>query len=340
MDVKVTVPEREVEIKMPPIEVPAQEVILTIPATVVPSLAFTATLPAYTVTVAIPEEPPLPKWMRGVRVQAGSCSDAAECGKTLACMERAGANAVYYSVNTNTEYLGRLNFVGPEARRRGMQVYALLVGARLGWPSHPEWNARLNHPQVTDDWLDFTLLAAREYVANAAREIVTNYDVDGILLDRTRWSGSWIKKANLSADEISKTVQGVYDAVKAVRSDILVAASPSADHNFAVEWWGQRWHDWLDDGYVDYVTPMAYAPNEAALRRMLAEWDATGYFPGRIIPRLAVVWFDPTKPKTPAEMTGWIQICYGAGATGMTLWDARHLCRNSALVEALGAGGW
>jgi len=336
-EIKIAIPEQEIEVEIPAVEVPPQEIMITIPGTWLPSRSLTVTLPAYTTTGTVTEEA---EQIRGVRIQAGSCSDAAECRETFACLGRAGANAAFYSANTSREYFSRLSYVVPEARERGMKVYALLVGSRLGWPTHPEWNARHNFAAVPENWLDFTLPAAREYVANAAREIVMNYDVDGILLDRTRWNGGWIKKAGLGHQAITETVRGVYDAVKAARPDALVAASPSADIGFAKEWWGQDWPTWLDNDWVDFVTPMAYAPNETALHRMLSEWQATSHFPERIIPRLAVVWFSPVRAKTASEMTSWVQICYDAGGVGMTLWDDRHLCQNPALVAALGAGGW
>ncbi len=296
----------------------------------------------------VPPVPVVPITVRGVRMQAASCSTESKCKRRLDCLQTAGVTALYYAIYSNEAYyhsdllphrsFDSLAYLVPEAHARDMEVYALIASAKIGWPEHPEWNARLNHPNVTEDWLDFTLPEARHFVADVAEEIVTNYDVDGILLDYTRWGGSWIKKANLSADEISETVRGVYEQVKTVRQ-VAVTASPSADHDFAVEWWGQRWHDWLDDGYVDYVTPMTYV-DDSWLHKLLDEWTATNHFPGRIIPRLSVCWFNPTRQKSAEEVLRQIEICYDAGATGVALWDDRYLCKDSDLVEALGAGGW
>jgi hypothetical protein len=288
--------------------------------------------------------------VRGVRMQASSCSYTGECERRLDCLQEAGVNVVYYAVYHETAYYSSdlmshrsfdsLACLVPAAHERGMEIYVLLPTAKIGWPEHSEWNARYNYSQVTDDWLDFTVPEARSFVADVSEEIVANYDVDGILLDYIRWMGGWAQDAGLTAEPVSLTVQGIYERVKTVRPGVAFAASPFADIDYARSDCGQDWVGWLDGRYIDYVTPMAYADSTSQLRGWLGEWDATGHFPDRIIPRLSTVWFEPTQPKTVQEVLNWIQICYDEGATGMALWDDRYICQNSDLVEALGAGGW
>lgn len=290
--------------------------------------------------------------MRGVRVQASGCSYASRCNSRLDCLQAAGANVLYYTVHNTKAYyhsallphrsFDSLEYLVPRAHDRDMRVYALIPVAAIGWPEHSEWNARLNYPAVSDDWLDFTVPEARAFVADMAEEIVTNYEVDGILLDYTRWSHRWSNTAGLSHEEISLTVRGVYERVKAVRPQVLVAASPSADLGFAKSYWKQDWETWLDNRWVDHVTPMAYvSKGEDHVDRWVREWSATGHFPDRIIPRVSTCWFAPAfEVKPVGQVLGEIEFFLYGGATGIALWDDRYLCGNSDLVDALGARGW
>jgi len=288
-----------------------------------------------------------PYIFHGVRMQASSCSTASGCSQRLDCLLTAGVTVLYYPVYYKKAYyhsdmlphrsFDSLAYLVPEAHARDMEVYPLITAAYIGWPEHPEWNARLNYAEVPDDWLDFALPEARAFVADVAEEIVMNYDVDGILLDYIRWEPDWVESANLSADDVSLTVQGVYERVKVIRPAVVTASVFS--NYWSARGAGQMWYEWLSDGYIDYVTPMAYV-SDSDLQVVLNEWRDSEYFPKQIIPRLSVVWFDPTTPKPVEDVLRQIDMCYDAGAIGMTLWDDRYICNNPDLIEALGAKGW
>ncbi len=288
--------------------------------------------------------PNLPVPLRGVRMQAASCSDASGCGQQLDCLQAAGFNVVYYTVIADnqayyssalmrSQSFDSLAYLVPEAHKRGMQVYALMTVAALGWNDHPEWNARLNHPAWKDDWLDFSVPEARSYVAGLAKEIVTKYEVDGILLDYIRYNTGF-EQAGLNANDVSLTVQGIYDAAKSVRP-VTVAASvlPSGDSG---RWVGELWYQWLDGGYIDYVTPFDYV-DDNELRTLLQEYKVSGYFPEQIIPRLSVALFGPARPRPMQDTLRQMQIVDQAGAIGVSLWDDRFICSDPNLVKTLGA---
>jgi len=291
---------------------------------------------------------------RQVWMQISGCSSPSRCDERLVCLQAAGVTRIYYSVYYQTAYypsrllphrsFDSLAYLVPRAHARGMEVYAAMASGHMGWPEHPEWNARLNHPNVTQDWLDFSLPEARDFLADVAEEIVRNYEVDGIMLDYTRWREEWYRAAHLSAGDISLTVQGIYNRIKAVRP-VALAASPAGDHRYAAYWLGQRWYDWLDGGYIDLVTPMAYH-DDTWIRNRIAEWRMSGHFPGRISPLLSAAWFSwnpghtQEEPKTTAEVVHQIDLCYDEGSAGVALWDYRYLCGNRDLVRVLGSGGW
>jgi len=295
-------------------------------------------------------EPSTP--MRGVRMQASSCSTQSKCAQKLDCLQQAGANVLFYPIYYRDAYyhsdlmhhrsFDSLAYIVSEAHTRGMEVYALITAAYLGWPEHPQWNASLNHSGVPEDWLDFELPEARSFIADVAEEITVNYDVDGILLDYIRWHPHWRFDAEEHADTITATVRETYRRVKADR-EVTVAASVFKCRVHATDA-GQMWYDWLDEGIVDYVTPMTYIePSNvvAELEKYLDEWDESGHFPQRIIPRLSTCWFRPDfEQKTVDHLRREIRMCQEAGATGVALWDDRYICKSPNLVEALGGGEW
>jgi hypothetical protein len=287
--------------------------------------------------------------LRAVWVQASSCSSPSACDRLLGCLQASGATRIYYLLYYGRAYyhsdlMPHLNFdslayLVPAAHARNIEVFGTIPVAYMGWPQHPEWNARYNHRMVTRSWLDFAVPEARAFVAAVAEEIVTNYDVDGISLDYIRWHQDWYRQAGLSAEDISLTVKGVYERMKTVRPDALLTATPHADHEYADRMRGQRWQDWLDGGYIDYVDPMCYRQG-AWLRSRLREFQDTGHFPGRIIPLLAASNFYPERQKPADQLIEEIQLCRDAGAVGIALWCDRWLCGNQVMIEALGAGGW
>lgn len=310
---------------------------------------FTMTVQSFDVTVSgfqveVLDEEPEPAPLRGVRGQASNCSTATKCSALLDCLQAAGANfylypafgasshkAYYASKIVPQRYSDRdpLQYLIEQAHARDIQVYALVAAATIGWPQHPEWNAQANHAEIHTDWLDFTLPETRAFIAGVADEIA-DYDVDGILLDYIRWPIDDV----LPAGPITETVRQTSQAC----GNVTLAASVLADPAYAPHQ-GQDWVHWLTEDYLDLVNPMAYYDNDI-LHLLLQAWHDTGFFPNHIIPRLSVAQFDPFQIKLVAEVLQQIQICYSAGATGMTLWDDRYVCRNSELIEALGGGGW
>ena len=280
--------------------------------------------------------------LRGVRTWPWD--DPAECDARLDCFEAAGVNVIYlacyysgrayYNIDLMPWRFDALGYVLPRAHDRGMKVSALLPVAMMGWQEHPEWNAL---PALreggTENWLDFGNEAARAWIRDVVREIHTNYAVDEILLDYIRGACKFVDGA-IPADAVTATVASVADSLPA---DVTLAASVFAGRAWGIECASQPWYDWLEQGYLSYVTPMAYfeGVSDAAfwgqLTAAVNEWKGSGLFPARILPRLSV---------RRAEVLEHIDWCYAAGATGMTLWNDSDMCADAALVEALGGGAW
>lgn len=120
----------------------------------------------------------------------------------------------------------------------------------------------------------------RELIINGVREVVGNYDVDGIHFDDyfypevdngdpNRWfdkpeydaSGSSLPIAGWRRENINSLVRGVYQAVKEIRPAVQFGISPEGyvDHLRSDTRLFADVDTWLSqDGYIDYIMPQIY----------------------------------------------------------------------------------
>lgn len=117
---------------------------------------------------------------------------------------------------------------------------------------------------------------ARTLIVNGVKEIVQNYDIDGIhfddyfypttsaSFDRSSFEsykngGGTLTLANWRRENVNLLVKAVYKAVKAMDSNVLFGISPQGnnDNNY-----NQQYIDvkkWLSsDEYIDYICPQVY----------------------------------------------------------------------------------
>lgn len=114
---------------------------------------------------------------------------------------------------------------------------------------------------------------ARKLITDGVREIVENYDVDGIHFDDYFYpttdmrfdaatyqaSGSKLTQADWRRENVNTLVRQVYAAVKSIDPDCVFGISPQGnmDNNY-----NGQFIDcavWLsDEGYVDYIMPQIY----------------------------------------------------------------------------------
>jgi len=90
-----------------------------------------------------------------------------------------------------------LAYLVEQGQRRGIAVHAWLVAGPLGYESgpgptfaeHPEW-AMVGPDGRQTFWLNYTRPDVRQFVGDLVIELVTNYAVDGVHFDYTRYPGS------------------------------------------------------------------------------------------------------------------------------------------------------
>jgi uncharacterized lipoprotein YddW (UPF0748 family) len=203
-----------------------------------------------------------------------------------------------------------------EARRRGVAIHAWM-NCMTGWrgtapptdPAHP-WNAHPawymverasppaarglapSEPRLSEGYvfMNPAVPEVRAHLAAMAQEIVSDYDVDGLVLDYIRYPGqSWsFDKTSLgrfgnepSIDpvgwqqfrvaQIDATVEEIAAKVRAARPDVLLSAAVWGDAEMGERWFAQSPRRWLAEGWLDYTQPMVYVSDPAALARLVAD---------------------------------------------------------------------
>ena len=233
-----------------------------------------------------------------------------------------------------------LDYIIMRARPRGMEVHAW-VNAFLVWSapqppsdsthiwySHPDWFIADKYGRSTRDYsriecedkgiVGATLSPAvpevREFIADIAVEIATEYNIDGIHLDYIRYpnpsfgfessaldafyfrtgrdpldlfrrSGGVEELSELWSqwriDQVTMTVETVRSALRSESPETLLSCAVMADPFEAASHYGCDWRYWLSAGLVDFVCTMAYTTDAAKARELAIL--GTGINPSRVI---------------------------------------------------------
>ena len=185
-----------------------------------------------------------------------------------------------------------LAFAIEETHKRGMELHAWLVtvpafkivnakkmGKRSLFKTHPE----LLKKHGEQYYLDPGLPASSDYLTALCKELVSNYDVDGIHFDYIRYPespesfadaatfkkyGKGQDKRTWRQENITRMVREAYEAVKAIRPWVRVSCSPVGKYKdlsrYSAKGWsalGTVYQDaqgWLREGIMDMLLPMMY----------------------------------------------------------------------------------
>ena len=152
-----------------------------------------------------------------------------------------------------------------------------------------------NHPDVNG------------YLIKVFRELITNYDIDGLHLDYIRYQeaeygrnpyaiarfksesgndpGSWFLEMerstiaspilianmkrwnNFKRKAVTSLIKDTRALVNEVRPDCIISAAVKPNLYVARERYFQEWNVWLAAGYMDWVVPMNYSPKKREFAR-------------------------------------------------------------------------
>ncbi len=267
-----------------------------------------------------------------------------------------------------------------EGHRRGLQVEAWFeygfVGGYTGYQpgtsgkgkifdTHPDWvEKQLNGTEVDGSnfyWMSHTNPAAQNFLISLCTELARNYDIDGIEMDRCRYSSlnygydsytdslyksenggaappattsdtNWIR---WRANKLNDFVARLYDSIKAVNPHLNVTNAPShysASSYSAYNSFCQDWAWWVNHNKVDNVQVQNYVAAPATfgsyigyMKTMLDDYT-------KAYPSFAL------KPNnialTNAQVQGLIDTTRSRGYLGNAVWYYSQIFPYTALLKS------
>lgn len=199
-----------------------------------------------------------------------------------------------------------LGYIVKEAHLRNIYVHAWVNPLRVTMNSHdidalddkspakqhPEWTVAYDDGKL---YLNAGLPEVRSLIADGVEEIVTKYDVDGVVFDDyfypypvyddngakiafaddeeyEKYGAGYADRDEWRRDNINKIIKAVYDTVHAVDRECVFGVSPFAiwqnddgknggSKTNGFEAYKSLHCDalaWIDGGYVDYISPQIY----------------------------------------------------------------------------------
>ena len=229
-------------------------------------------------------------------------------------------------------------------------------GALLGM------NGNLLPHNQTEYWLNPANPEACEYLTKVLEEIARNYDVDGIQLDYIRYPfqsrstamgfdftgkelfeketgysldsldnetyEEWLK---WKTDKVSSFVKDTSTALRKIKPNLQISAAVYAgDQRRRLATIQQDWERWIENGWVDTLSPMSYATNSEKLTELAGYVNNTSNNKALIYPGLAIRQLDT------AGFLEQLDTVRGLGMVGNTIFAMAHL--NNDKLDILETG--
>ena len=257
---------------------------------------------------------------------AGASKQMAQMDRLLDSLQVNGFNAVNFQVRSmcdamyqssiepwssyltgrRGEYPGfdPLQYVVEGCHKRGMECHAWVNPYR--WSTGTDWNTAYDQELKEGGWLltygstvilDPGQQRTIDRIVEVCKEIITNYDVDGILYDDYfypsgipadasaedygEWqsSGSSLSFADWRRDNVNRMVKAVYEMIQETRPEVRYGISPAGvaasssvvagSHGVDPCPTGSDWQydgifsdplAWLEEQSIDYISPQVYWP--------------------------------------------------------------------------------
>ena len=190
-----------------------------------------------------------------------------------------------------------------------------------------------------------------DYIADICREIVQNYDVDGISLDYIRYPeavyrfsddalyprSSSMSKAQWRRENITRIVRRVHDVVKPLKPWVKLSSSPIGKYAdtslYTAGGWNcydAVWQDpvlWLEKNYQDMLFPMMYFTGNN-FYPFLMQWKEKSH--GHpVCPGLGIYFLDPREGRwTLNDVRAEMHTTRNIGIGGMAFYRGDFLTRN------------
>lgn len=254
-----------------------------------------------------------------------------------------------------------LAFCIDECHKRGMELHAWVVCIPIGTTQRQNSHGAASIVKRRRDlvktakggemFMQPGKAETADYIADICREIITNYDVDGISLDYIRYPEStyrfsddelYSKSTGLSKDEwrrenITRIVRRVHDAVKSLKPWVKLSSSPIGKYadtrRYSAGGWNAYhavWQDpkhWLRENYQDMLFPMMYFTGNNYYPFLFDWLEGNSGHP--VIPGLGIYFLDPREGKwTLNEVRAEMHAARRCAIGGMAFYRGEFLTKN------------
>ncbi len=254
-----------------------------------------------------------------------------------------------------------LAFCIEECHKRGMELHAWVVCIPIGTQERQRGYGAASimkkHPELvkTAKGGEMFMIPGKpetaDYIASICKEIVENYDVDGISLDYIRYPESIYNfsdenlyprassqsKADWKRENITRIVRRVHDVVKPIKPWVKLSSSPIGKYKdtsrySAGGWNGYNavWQDpilWLKEDWQDLLFPMMYFTGNNYYP-FLFQWAemANGH---PICPGLGIYFLDPREGRwTLNEVRAEMHTARNSGIGGIAFYRGEFFTNN------------
>jgi uncharacterized lipoprotein YddW (UPF0748 family) len=251
-----------------------------------------------------------------------------------------------------------------EAHAAGMEVHPWVWVFRAGYTqdrgailkAHPDWVELSKYGEDLSAsggfWVSPSIPAARDFLSDLYRELVTNYDVDGIHLDYIRYevqspspygycryARDAFKKScgidpmdvdRLTSDQyswnlyrerqINTFIQRVSIELRTVKPKLVISAAVGSDIKSARLTLMQNWANWVENKWVDFLTTMTYTDVDTSFANQVAGQKQT--LGDRVILAPGIGLHMMTK--NPEQMVSQIGIARGQSCLGQALFASSY----------------
>lgn len=176
-----------------------------------------------------------------------------------------GCNEVYFHVRAfddaiyPSKIVGWSKYLSTDGRALPYDPLKILV--ELAHAQNLKLHAWMNPYRVTTDKiLDPAKKKTIKRIVNQVKEIIDNYEVDGIHFDDYFYLGDSYShvKASTRRKKVNKMVKAVHDAVKEKSESLEFGISPAGNYEYCMSI-GADVKTWLSEpGYIDYIIPQIY----------------------------------------------------------------------------------
>lgn len=254
------------------------------------------------------------------------------------------------------------NYVIEECRERHIECHAWLTPFRIGESSHKYHYAenKVKHPMslypelcisyLGINYLDPGIPDARELIYNIYKELVSDYDFDGVNLDLTCYQGldfgdtesffeynhDYLNIEEWRRRNLETFISELSNELRLIKPELKIGISPIGVYKPIIGYENQTAYnytyqdpcEWLNNGWVDYISPKMFHTEKEGFSKNLSKWVNESHSGHTIIG------ITPNSFSSDI-LSAQIEIARDAKANGIALYSAKGVLNSSDFYEKL-----